>query len=149
VPGAAKQRQAQSNGVELPRRRCLCAAAIWMMVKSHGASWRFGGNYSPYGLVRAADIKTALDCGFSPSQTTASLTNTTLRQPHLSSDEVVFALRVEQTWPMAGHPIWKTRSGIRERLGISSGHMPSLTFCTLCRTVYATFLFTPNASRLA
>jgi hypothetical protein len=39
------------------------------------------------------------------------------------NDEPVFALRVEETRPMAGRPIWKTHSEYPDRLGISRGHI--------------------------
>jgi hypothetical protein len=48
-----------------------------------------------------------------------------LKAASLTHDEPVFALRVEQPWPIAGHPVWNTRSEFRERLGISRGHIHS------------------------
>lgn len=53
----------------------------------------------------------------------ASNQNTTYGSLEIIHDEPVFALRVEETRPMAGRPIWKTRSEYTERLGISRGYI--------------------------
>jgi hypothetical protein len=51
------------------------------------------------------------------------------------NDEPVFALRVEETRPMAGRPIWKTHSEYPDRLGISRGHIHTQIIATYCRMV--------------
>jgi hypothetical protein len=119
--------RAHKSAVAMVLRSCGCATS--MMVKAHmgpvGGSER---RYSSYGLAPA--IRALHQNQVQILQPFSFLHHRQLKKHYLTATPnlsvgAVFALRVEESWPMAGRLVWKTRSGYPERLGISRGHMHS------------------------